>query len=899
MTLTETWLHPDISDNEINIQGYSLVRRDRQSSTKSCGGGILFFIRDGLPFTIKSDLNNNNTECIWVEIKRPYCKCLTLCSAYRPGDQNIDEFIFDLENGLKDIDMDKSEVILMGDWNVDHSKKKNHLSRKLDDFSMRYSLDQIVSKPTRVTEYSNSTIDLILVNNKHKIVQCDILQSSISDHSPVFCVIKGGVKKLPAKIFEYRSFKNFEKGAFLRDLNTVPWSIIESAEDVDDAVTLWEQLFKGIADQHAPVKIKRAKVNQTPWLTTKLLEVRRDRDYHRRKARASQSKYHWHMYRKLRNYANTEERRLKSEYFCHLIEDAKENSFKMWKVIKETLPSNQSGINSILVDGELRTDPKGIAETMNDYFSSVGKKLAKAFAVTNPTERTDSPFNFELQPLSTEFILHQLNQIKTNKAIGLDKISARLLRESAHVIAPSLRYIINLSFASGRFPQSWKNAKVVALFKQGDKKEKDNYRPISVLPTISKIIERAVHIQLYHYLEINKLLDINQFGFRHGRSTTLAVSQFTDEILGNMENGSISGIVYIDLKKAFDTVDHVIMLQKLKAFGVRSIHLAWFDSYLSSRRQSTVVGQAMSSVRKVSVGVPQGSILGPLLFAVYVSELSNCLKNTNVTLFADDTAFYCSSKSPIELQRLLNEDLYRLAQWLAGHKLTLNISKSKFMLIGGSKKIKSFGQVSLNINDMVVDRVKSFKYLGIVIHENLCWADHVDYVCKKVRKRLGILRRIKHLLPKHTRELYVKTLVFPVLDYGDIIWGDKGNETLMNRIQILQNFAAKLILDRPKYSSATEALIELNWNTLSERRRLHRLIFCYKGLHGLIDWNFNFVSFADIHNYNTRFKNNLCKPHSYRTWGQYRFTVHCIDEWNNLPEHVRQQPFGLFKKSIM
>ena len=238
----------------------------------------------------------------------------------------------------------------------------------------------------------------------------------------------------------------------------------------------------------------------------------------------------------------------------------------------------------------------------------------------------------------------------------------------------------------GQFPKSWKCAKVTALFKQGDKTDKDNYRPISILPTVSKVIERAVHSQLYRYLEANHLLAINQFGFRCGRSTALALSQFTDEVLGNMDNGLINGIVFIDLKKAFDTVDHTIMLQKLRSLGIRSIHLAWFNSYLSSRTQSTVVGQTSSTTRKVTVGVHQGSVLGPLLFSIHMNELPSCLINTTVTLFADDTAIYCSSKSASELQRLLNEDLHRLAQWLADHKLTLNISKSKFMLIGGTQQ---------------------------------------------------------------------------------------------------------------------------------------------------------------------------------------------------------------------
>ena len=393
---------------------------------------------------------------------------------------------------------------------------------------------------------------------------------------------------------------------------------------------------------------------------------------------------------------------------------------------------------------------------------------------------------------------------------------------------------------------SWKCAKATVLFKQGDKTDKDNYRPISILPTVNKVIERAVHSQLYHYLEFNHLLTINQFGFRRGRSTALALSQFADEVLGKMDNGLINGIVFIDLKKAFDTLNHAIMLQKLKSLEIRSTNLAWFNSYLSSRIQSTVICLTPSTKRKINVGVPQGSILGPLLFSFHVNDLPSCLIHTTATLFANDTVINSSSKSASELQRLLNEDQRRLTQWFTDHKLTLNISKFKFMLIGGTKRLKSFNRMALNINSEKLDRVESFKYLGVVIHEILSWADHIDYVCNKAYKRMGILQRIKHLSPMATRELFVKTMILPIIDYGDVVWGDKHNQTLMQKIQGTQNTAAKVVLDRPKQSSATEALADLNWKTMSERRRIHRLIFTYKGMNGLLDWDFNFLSFEII-----------------------------------------------------
>ena len=275
--------------------------------------------------------------------------------------------------------------------------------------------------------------------------------------------------------------------------------------------------------------------------------------------------------------------------------------------------------------------------------------------------------------------------------------------------------------------------------------------------------------------------------------------------MSELQYGLVTGAVYIDLKKAFDTVDHTIMIKKLKTMGTSSTNLALFHSYLSSRCQTE---------RKITVGVPQGSILGSLLFSIYIIDLPACLQNTTVTLFADDTALYCSSQSAHELQTLLNEDLNRLAQWLHQHKLTLNISKSKFMLIGGSKKLKSLSKVTLNIKNKELDMVSSYKYLGVVINETLTWDNHVEYIRSKINKKLGLLKLIKSYLPLSARITFFNSFILPLFDYGDLVWSDRGNSTLMSELQVLKNNAARTILDVPPRASATDALERLSWKTL-------------------------------------------------------------------------------------
>ena len=236
--------------------------------------------------------------------------------------------------------------------------------------------------------------------------------------------------------------------------------------------------------------------------------------------------------------------------------------------------------------------------------------------------------------------------------------------------------------------------------------------------------------------------------------------------------------------------------------------LAWFRSYLSGRTQQTMCENELSPPAKITVGVPQGSILGPLLFLVYINGIQSVPKHSRMTMFADDMAFYCHENSPTDLQLKLNVDLAAITSWLHDNQLTLNVAKSKFMIIGSRAKLSQFNDIALDANNDRLENVTEFKYLGVTINQYLTWHDHIDQIQSKVAKRLGVLKRIKHLLPVYARKIYVTTMVIPILEYASIVWGDKNNKVLMDSIQVLQNRAAKMVLDRAPHSSSTEALIQ-------------------------------------------------------------------------------------------
>ncbi|CAB3996609.1 Hypothetical predicted protein [Paramuricea clavata] len=316
---------------------------------------------------------------------------------------------------------------------------------------------------------------------------------------------------------------------------------------------------------------------------------------------------------------------------------------------------------------------------MNDYFSSIGSTLAnkiKDLIKPKPTKTTaTSPHSFNFKEVDEVSVLQELSKLRTTKATGLDGISAKLLRDSAYIIAPYLTKIFNLSLRCGSFPDIWKKGRVTPIFKSGDPTSSNNYRPITILQTLSKLLERIVHHQVYNYLQEHKLLASQQFGFRSKLSTTIALAHFTEQILDNLDHRKITGAVSIDLRKAFDTVDHTILLEKLKTIGFTSSVLDWFSSYLSNRTQVTVINSSMSQPKPVTVGVPQGSILGPLLFLIYINDLPECLTHCKSILYADDTLLYYSAESISDLQSKLNSDLRSLSDEMLENLFQTNTPK--------------------------------------------------------------------------------------------------------------------------------------------------------------------------------------------------------------------------------
>ncbi len=374
---------------------------------------------------------------------------------------------------------------------------------------------------------------------------------------------------------------------------------------------------------------------------------------------------------------------------------------KIWSLINSLTGKNNKSTNitEIVVSNNSITDSRLIAEYFNDFFVNIGPSLASeasedplaqhitdSFQSSNST--TDTTFHFHR--IETDNIAFALMNLEVNKSTGLDKIPANVLRLSADIIAPSLTYILNLSLDTGIYVDDWKRARVIPIYKSEDRRKCENYRPISILPIVSKVFEREVFRQLYGYLSNNSLLSKFQSGFRPKHSTLSALIQMCDNLLKNMDSGELNCIVFLDVRKAFDSINHKILIDKMhNFFGVTGNQLKWFESYLNNRVQQCLINGQLSSPRTITCGVPQGSILGPLLFLLYINDMPDSLSHSTPSLYADDTEIYASSNDCADLVNKVNIDLENIRKWMMQNKLQIHPNKSKHKFIGSSYNLKN------------------------------------------------------------------------------------------------------------------------------------------------------------------------------------------------------------------
>ena len=657
----------------------------------------------------------------------------------------------------------------------------NFATKKLTELLNVNQLTQLIVKPTRVTQTTSTLLDVCVASMPEKIIYSDVFPIGVSDHIPIFVVRKSSAstKKVGThQTVEIRNFKYFNPSTFQEDLLSQPWDLLDNEVDIDSKWCLWKTLFLNVLDAHAPIRMKRIRTRRNiPWLNKNSRNLIFERDKLKLKAIKYKSIQDWDAYKTARNIVSYTLQNDKKLYYRNLLLKHKHNPKESWQTINQILGRSQNKSNTItsLKIGEnVISHSNTIAETFNEYFSTVGEKIANSGDSGNihfSSFIRKPPTNFEFNTVSVDKVLHSFLTLSSSKATGIDKIPIKILKLSANIIAPSMTKLFNYSILNGVFPHDWKIAKVIALYKKGLKTMLDNYRPISILPAVSKAFENILYDQLYSYLSNSGILSKYQFGFRRHHSTSTALLDSTNQWYSNMDKGLINIVAFLDLKKAFDTIDHEILFKKLQMYGVEQRSLKLLESYLSNRSQTCFINGSFSTCKSVRCGIPQGSILGPLSFLVYINDLPNCLSYCTPRMFADDTTLTVCGKSSQDLSLAMNHDLNKVNDWLMANKLSLNLSKTEYMLIGSRHNINNLTEKPcISVGGKHLKQVILTESLGVYVDQFLSWDFHIENMLKKISSGIGAISRLKPLVCRDTLKSAYNSLVQTYFDYCCEVW---------------------------------------------------------------------------------------------------------------------------------
>ncbi len=909
-------LKDTVPSNNIKIPGYDDFKFE---PTETNCGGTGFYIKDNLDYIIRKDLQINSPthyESMFIEIIFPNRKNLIIGCIYRHPSSSIsiEDFMnVYLDPIMQKISLEKKQCVLMGDFNVDLLKAeiKNDANLFYNNLSSHFFTPYIL-QPTRLQ--SKSLIDNIFFNSLEYQSKSGNILIEISDHLIQFLILEGYVrdKILPDINMYKRDFKNFNEREFNEVvINGIDWDRICAFEknDPDFSCKNFINTFNFHLDEFAPYKKvtkNEYKLMLKPWITKVILQKCKERDSIlksiSKEIDPAQKIILRDIYKKLRNDITKEKRESKKAYYTAYFEKNKYKSTAIWKGIRSLVnvkSSKSSTIKLLDTNENLISDSKTVSDIFNNHFATIGSKIEQRipFQPGNYKDYLNKKdgnnkliINFEnnlffLSPTDTEEVGKIIDGLDIKKSTGPNGVPVYILKIYKYFFSFWLSRLVNQCFEVGVFPDILKKAKVTPLHKKDSKLDFLNYRPISLLSVFSKVYEKLIYSRIYDYLTKYNFIYNKQFGFRSNYSTNHALISITEYIRERLDFGYYVCGVFVDLEKAFDTVNHNILCEKLNYYGLRGNINNLIQSYLVNRKQYVSINGFDSEIKNLNTGVPQGSSLGPLLFLIYINDFRLCLNETSSGHFTDDTFIMYSSKKLKTIETVVNTELSQVSKWLKLNKLSLNTDKTKLIFFHSKQHTFNYDGISIKFDNKKLVPVDNVKYLGMYIDKYLTWDYHIQQLSKKLSRANGILSKIRHNAPIQTCLQLYYAIFYSHLTYGCNIWGLSTNENV-RKIVVLQKKCIRIMTFSDFESHTNNLFLNLKLLKVRDVIKFQQLRLVYDFYNNALPTDLQnlFVFTRNIHNYqlNSIHRNLLHIPRIMTTtYGIKSLKYHCAELWNN------------------
>lgn len=877
LVTVETHVTSEVNSGEIELPGYQTLRSNSNSSHSA---GVVVYVDDETKCDVVTDIVYDFNNILIFDIHNGPFRGRWL-SLYHSPNNSDNVFIDRLDNACESHLNNCGTVFSVGDFNINchHTNRVNTYKNRLIRVMSFYGLKLRVNKYTRVTSSSKTMIDLLFTNSTNVSVEVSD-NDSVADHKNIIVKKQSTSSKKIKKTVIDRSKYSCE-ALNRKILSHGQYSSLLNCSQLDQKTKLFQSIVKQSVNEL--VSVKEIIVNYSNrWYKDQLKSLRLHKNNLNLTAQLLDTETDWSNFRVARNKFTNEMTKARNQDNKEVVEKLKSDPKKLWRHLKKFNKEPDSKISEIVVGNRVIHDPTEMVEELNEYFVKSVTDLNQSIP-SRPF--TDTVCNFSV---FSEFQLLDENSLrnvmkKIVKKSGIDNVNIDVLNHAMSTLGNQFLSIVNESLNTGHCPIQWRKTIVTPIQKVPKAKKVEELRAVNTIPIDDKVMQCIVRDQLQSHIDSNNIISDYQSAYRSHYSCETAINYIIADWKGELESGNIIVAVFIDLKRAFETIDRFIMLQVLDNVGVKGNVLSWFRSWLSQRTQHTKLNGKVSSEIDVNVGLPQGTPLSCILFALYINAIVSIIKHCKIKLFADDTLIWIIAKNKDDLIQkifLLNEDLARVCMFFEVRKMFLNVSKTKFMIISGSSI--QHVPIPVKLNGQSIERVWEMKYLGVIIDPQLKLDLNHQYVKKKMIKKISFLQRNRNRYYMHTKLLMYKSLIGPHVDFCSTVLF-LATDTQLKELQVLQNRAMRAILNCGIRTSIETMLNRLKLLDVKQRIYFNVLIAVHKMKLGLLPpyltQQLRYV--GDVQPYGLRSNNRFRLP-DYTGQGQNSLFYKGVDLYNKM-----------------